>query len=61
MPKFSALMLNIRDMGGKEKLFMFMERVEAICPHETAKGNSLPKAIQVAECVGNYQVETQKR
>ncbi|XP_075092690.1 uncharacterized protein LOC107763230 [Nicotiana tabacum] len=60
--EFSALMLNIRDMGDKDKLFAF---IEGLKPHarmelQRQRVDTLPKAIQAAECLGDYQLETQK-
>ncbi|XP_070007890.1 uncharacterized protein [Nicotiana sylvestris] len=60
--EFSALMLNIRDMGDKDKLFTFLEGLKPYDHMELQiqRVDTLPKAIQVAECLGNYQVEARK-
>ncbi|XP_070050564.1 uncharacterized protein [Nicotiana tomentosiformis] len=60
--EFSALMLNIRDMGDKDKLFAF---IEGLKPHarielQRQRVDTLPKAIHAAECLGDYHMETQK-
>ncbi|XP_070036297.1 uncharacterized protein [Nicotiana tomentosiformis] len=60
--ELSALMLNIRDMGDKDKLFAF---IEGLKPHarmemQRQRVDTLPKAIQVAERLGDYHMETQK-
>ncbi|XP_075108797.1 uncharacterized protein LOC107762620 [Nicotiana tabacum] len=59
--EFSALMLNIRDMGDKDKLFAF---IEGLKPHarmelQRQRVDTLPKAIQAAECLGDYHLGTQ--
>ncbi|XP_070011357.1 uncharacterized protein [Nicotiana sylvestris] len=60
--EFSALMLNIRDMGDKEKLFTFLEGLKPYAPMELQRQrvDTLPKAIQAAECLGDYHVEARK-
>ncbi|XP_070020438.1 uncharacterized protein [Nicotiana sylvestris] len=59
--EFSTLMLNIRDMGDKDKLFAF---IEGLKPHactelQRQRVDTLPKAIQAAECLGDYHLGTQ--
>ncbi|XP_070034298.1 uncharacterized protein [Nicotiana tomentosiformis] len=51
MREFSALMLNIRDMGDKDKLFTFLERLKpyAHMDFQRQRVDTLPKAIQAAE------------
>ena len=60
--EFSALMLNIRDMGDKDKLFTFLEGLKPYARMELQRQrvDTLPKAIQAAECLGDYQVEARK-
>ncbi|XP_060181990.1 uncharacterized protein LOC132611597 [Lycium barbarum] len=60
--EFSALMLNIRDMGDKDKLFTFMEGLKPYARMEIQRQrvDSLPKAIQDAECLSDYQVDARK-
>ncbi|XP_075107122.1 uncharacterized protein LOC142180096 [Nicotiana tabacum] len=60
--EFSALMLNIRDMGDKDKLFIFLEGLKpyALMELQRQRVDTLPKAIQEAECLGDYQVEARK-
>ncbi|XP_070025193.1 uncharacterized protein [Nicotiana sylvestris] len=57
--EFSALMLSIRDMGDKDKLFTFLEGLKPYARMELQRQqvDTLPKAIQVAECLGDYQME----
>ncbi|XP_075079357.1 uncharacterized protein LOC107827306 [Nicotiana tabacum] len=56
--EFSALMLSIRDMGDKDKLFTFLEGLKPYARMERV--DTLPKAIQAAECLGDYQMEARK-
>nr|XP_009779181.1 PREDICTED: uncharacterized protein LOC104228414 [Nicotiana sylvestris] len=60
--EFFALMLNIRDMGDKDKLFTFLEGLKPYARMELQRQrvDTLPKAIQVVECLGDYQVEARK-
>ncbi|XP_060196262.1 uncharacterized protein LOC132625679 [Lycium barbarum] len=60
--EFSALMLNIKDMGDKDKLFTFIEGLKPYARMEIQRQrvDSLPKAIQVAECLSDYQVDARK-
>ncbi|XP_070044270.1 uncharacterized protein [Nicotiana tomentosiformis] len=60
--EFSALMLNIWDMGNKDKLFTFLDDLKPYAHMELQRQrvDTLPKAIQVAECLGYYQVEARK-
>ncbi|XP_070032939.1 uncharacterized protein [Nicotiana tomentosiformis] len=60
--EFSALMLNIHDMGDKDKLFTFLEGLKPYDRMELQRQrvDTLPKAIQAAECLGDYQVEARK-
>ncbi|XP_070057602.1 uncharacterized protein [Nicotiana tomentosiformis] len=60
--EFSTLMLNIRDMGYKDKLFAF---IEGLKPHarmelQRQRVDTMPKVIQAVECLGDYHMETQK-
>ncbi|XP_070009233.1 uncharacterized protein [Nicotiana sylvestris] len=60
--EFSALILNIRDMGDKDKLFTFLEGLKPYARIELQRQrvDTLPKAIQAVECLGDYHVEAQK-
>ncbi|XP_070015644.1 uncharacterized protein [Nicotiana sylvestris] len=60
--KFSTLMLNIRDMRDKDKLFTFLEGLKPYARMELQRQrvDTLPKAIQAAESLGDYQVEARK-
>ncbi|XP_070039368.1 uncharacterized protein [Nicotiana tomentosiformis] len=60
--EFSALMLNIHGMGDKDKLFTFLEGLKPYARMELQRQrvDTLPKAIQAAGCLGDYQVETRK-
>ncbi|XP_070040143.1 uncharacterized protein [Nicotiana tomentosiformis] len=60
--EFSTLMLNIQDMGDKDKLFAFIEGLKPYARMELQRQwvDTLPKAIQVAQCLEDYQLETQK-
>ncbi|XP_070023298.1 uncharacterized protein [Nicotiana sylvestris] len=60
--EFSTLMLNIRDMGDKDKLFTFLEGLKpyALIELQRQRVDTLPKVIQVAECLQDYQVEARK-
>nr|XP_009779696.1 PREDICTED: uncharacterized protein LOC104228850 [Nicotiana sylvestris] len=60
--EFSALMLSIRDMGDKDKLFTFLEGLKPYARMELQRQrvDTLPKAIQAAECLGDYQMEARK-
>ncbi|XP_070018292.1 uncharacterized protein [Nicotiana sylvestris] len=60
--EFSVLMLNIRDMGDKDKLFTFLEGLKPYARMELQRQrvDILPKAIQAAKCLGDYQVEARK-
>ncbi|XP_070036452.1 uncharacterized protein [Nicotiana tomentosiformis] len=60
--EFSTLMLNIRDIGDKDKLFTFLEGLKpyARMEFQRQRVDTLPKAIQEAECLGDYQVKARK-
>ncbi|XP_070014985.1 uncharacterized protein [Nicotiana sylvestris] len=57
--EFSVLMLNICDMGDKDKLLTFLEGWKPYARMELQRQrvDTLPKAIQTAECLRDYQVE----
>ncbi|XP_070042136.1 uncharacterized protein [Nicotiana tomentosiformis] len=52
----------MRDMGDKDKLFAFIEGLKPYARMELQRQrvDTLPKAIQAAECLGDYHMETQK-
>lgn len=58
--EFSALMLSIRDMGEKYKLFTFIEILKPYAPMELQRQrvDTVTKAIQEAKCLVDYQVES---
>ncbi|XP_070026079.1 uncharacterized protein [Nicotiana sylvestris] len=60
--KFSAVMLNIRDMVDKDKLFTFLEGLNPYARVELQRQrvDTLPKAIQAVECLGAYQMKARK-
>ncbi|XP_070004507.1 uncharacterized protein [Nicotiana sylvestris] len=55
-------MLSIRDIGYKDKLFTFLEGLKPYARMELQRQrvDTLPKAIQAAECLGDYQIEARK-
>jgi len=60
--EFFVLVLNIHDMGDKDKVFTFLEGLKpyARMDLQRQRVDMLPKVIQVAECLEDYQVETRK-
>ncbi|XP_075110992.1 uncharacterized protein LOC107828618 [Nicotiana tabacum] len=52
-------MLNVHDMGDKDKLFTFLEGLKPYAHMELQKQrvDTLPKALQAAECLGDDQVK----
>ncbi|XP_070046667.1 uncharacterized protein [Nicotiana tomentosiformis] len=62
MWEFSEFMLNIRDMGDKDRLFTFLKglKLYAYMELQRQRVDILPKVIQATECLGDYQVEAQK-
>ncbi|XP_070013739.1 uncharacterized protein [Nicotiana sylvestris] len=60
--EFSVLMVNIHDIGDKDKLFTFLEGLKPYARMELQRQrvDTLSRVIQAAECLGDYQVEARK-
>ncbi|XP_060196336.1 uncharacterized protein LOC132625764 [Lycium barbarum] len=60
--EYSALMLSIRDMSEKDKLFTFMEGLKPYARAELQRQrvDTVTRAMQAAECLVDYQVEPRK-